>query len=152
MILTVYCTCLYPRGGCSLKAAPCAALYTPTFSLALVGSEDSSIYTYDISTGRRLYVIPSAHGSEEITAMCIDQSGRRLITGSRLGQAKGWDVTTGELMQTFIAASPNETTSLVPLGKKNLLFSAGWAKEIVAYKDRPEKASLFLIVVSVNGV
>ena len=79
--------------------------------------------------------------------MCIDHSGRRLITGSRLGQAKGWDVTTGELMQTFLAASPNETTSLVPLGKKNLLFSAGWAKEIVTYKDRPEKASLFLIVV-----
>ena len=91
-------------------------------------------------------MIPSAHGSEEITAMCIDQSGRRLITASRLGQAKGWDVTTGELMQTFIAASPCETTSLVPLTKNSLLISAGWAKDIVAYKDRPEKASLLLIV------
>ncbi|KAI6657034.1 WD repeat-containing protein on Y chromosome-like isoform X3 [Oopsacas minuta] len=132
--------------GCSLKAPPCAALYASTFSLVIVGSEDSTIFTYDIYTGRRLYVIPSAHAREEITAMCIDQSGRRVITASRIGQAKGWDVNTGELMQTFVAVSPTETTALLPLAKKNLLFSAGWSKEIIAYKDRPEKVSLLLII------
>lgn len=124
-----------------MKAPPCAALFASTFSLVLVGSEDSTIFTYDVYTGRRLYVIRSAHSSEEITAMCVDQSGRRLITASRIGQAKGWDVNTGELLQTFVPVSQMETTALLPLAKNNVLYSAGWSKEIIAYKDRPEKVS-----------
>ena len=89
-------------------------------------------------------MVQSAHGEDEITAMCVASPGRRLITSSRLGQSKSWDVKTGELVQTFIPASPIEVSSLIPVERKETLIAAGWSKEIIVYKDRPEEVSFYL--------
>ena len=43
---------------------------------------------WDIETGRKSMVLTEAHGREEITAMVIDDTLRRLITGARNGTVK----------------------------------------------------------------
>lgn len=60
-----------------------------------MGGEGSEVNIWDIDTGEMVVQFGDCHGSNEITAMAIDASGRRLITGSRKGDIKvcnrlGW--------------------------------------------------------------
>lgn len=54
----------------------------------VVGGEGSEVNVWDIDTGEMVVQFGDCHGSNEITAMAIDASGRRLITGSRKGDIK----------------------------------------------------------------
>ena len=63
----------------------CAALYNPSMGQVITGCEGSVIIFWDLSTGRKAQHIAEAHGTEEISCMTIDPSGRRLMTGDRSG-------------------------------------------------------------------
>lgn len=54
----------------------------------VVGGEGSEVNVWDIDTGEMVVQFSDCHGNNEITAMTIDASGRRLITGSRKGDIK----------------------------------------------------------------
>ena len=54
----------------------------------MVGGEGSEVNVWDIDTGEMVVQFSDCHGNNEITAMTIDASGRRLITGSRKGDIK----------------------------------------------------------------
>lgn len=53
-----------------------------------MGGEGSEVNVWDIDTGEMVVQFGDCHGNNEITAMTIDASGRRLITGSRKGDIK----------------------------------------------------------------
>lgn len=53
-----------------------------------MGGEGSEVNVWDIDTGEMVVQFSDCHGNNEITAMTIDASGRRLITGSRNGDIK----------------------------------------------------------------
>lgn len=51
-------------------------------------ADDSSVTMWDLMTGAKRMQINNAHGSEEITAVSLDGSKRRLVTGARNGSIK----------------------------------------------------------------
>uniref|UniRef100_A0A3B4GR50 Uncharacterized protein n=1 Tax=Pundamilia nyererei TaxID=303518 RepID=A0A3B4GR50_9CICH len=61
------------------------ALYNPTLRQVVTGHADSSVFLWDVETGRRRLYILNAHGEEVLSSMALDSSHRRLITGARNG-------------------------------------------------------------------
>lgn len=64
------------------------ALYNPTLRQVVTGHADSSVFLWDVETGRRRLYILNAHGEEVLSSMALDSSHRRLITGARNGTIK----------------------------------------------------------------
>lgn len=62
-----------------------AALYNPSMGHVITACEGSVVTFWDLNTGRQAQHISEAHGTEEISCMTIDPSGRRLMTGDRSG-------------------------------------------------------------------
>lgn len=50
---------------------------------------------WDAETGQKCMKFSHCHGDMEITAMCFDPTGRRLITGGRDGTIKIWNFNNG---------------------------------------------------------
>lgn len=75
-------------GGSGSPALLSCALYNPTLRLLVTGHSDSSVFTWDVETGRRRLRILNAHGEEEVTSLALDSSHRRLITAACSGTIK----------------------------------------------------------------
>ena len=52
------------------------------------GCEGGMVTVWDIDSGRQVLRFANCHGNNEITALCLDATGRRLVTGSRAGDIK----------------------------------------------------------------
>ena len=52
------------------------------------GCEGGEVSVWDVDSGRRVLQLKHCHGRQEITAMTLDTSGRRLVTGSHAGEIK----------------------------------------------------------------
>ena len=52
------------------------------------GCEGGVVTIWDIDSGRQVLRFANCHGNNEITALCLDTTGRRLVTGSRDGDIK----------------------------------------------------------------
>jgi WD40 repeat protein len=72
------------------------------FSQVVTAADDSTIIIWDMMTGAKRMQINNAHGHEEITALSLDGSKRRLITGARNGSIKVF----------FVVAMPHITMNL----------------------------------------
>ncbi|XP_065898350.1 cilia- and flagella-associated protein 337-like isoform X2 [Dysidea avara] len=115
----------------------CAALYSVSFHQVVVGGEGSEVNVWDIDSGEMVVQFGDCHGNNEITAMTIDNSGRRLVTGSRKGDIKVWNFLSGECQKTLMASSKeaNEVTGLIHLVDKKKILSVGWDKRITTFPD-----------------
>ena len=51
----------------------------------ITGCEGSVVTFWDLKTGRQAQHVTEAHGTEEISCMSMDPTGRRLMTGDRTG-------------------------------------------------------------------
>lgn len=54
------------------------------------GCEGGEVSVWDVDSGRHVLQLGHCHGRQEITAMALDTSGRRLMTGSHGGEIKVW--------------------------------------------------------------
>ena len=52
------------------------------------GCEGGEVNVWNVDSGGQILRFTHAHNKHEITAMALDSSGRRLITGSRAGDIK----------------------------------------------------------------
>ena len=50
--------------------------------------EGGMVSIWDVDTGCQVLDFRNCHGSDELTAMSLDSTGRRLVTGSRAGEMK----------------------------------------------------------------
>ena len=84
------CAALYSSSFHQVTILPAAAVRSLEFPWlqVVVGGEGSEVNVWDIDTGEMVVQFSDCHGNNEITAMAIDASGRRLITGSRNGDIK----------------------------------------------------------------
>lgn len=55
----------------------------------------SVVSVWDVDTGEKIIQFSNVQGGGEITAMCFDPSGRRLITGGRNGKLNIWNFNNG---------------------------------------------------------
>ena len=52
------------------------------------GCEGGVVSVWDVDTGCQVIRFADCHGDNELTAMNLDSTGRRLVTGSRAGDMK----------------------------------------------------------------
>ena len=82
----------------------CSAVYNLAFRYVIShdASTRSTIYLWNVDTGRLLSQFHKAHGSSPITAICLDREGRRLFTGCHKGDVvKTWNFNNGSLLKIF---------------------------------------------------
>jgi WD40 repeat protein len=63
-------------------------------------SVDENVRVWDILTGKSVVEFDTDHGSP-LTAACLDDSGKRLLTGAHDGTVKMWNFNIGAHMHTF---------------------------------------------------
>ena len=59
----------------------CKALYNSLFNQVVSACHASLVIVWNLETGEKVIQFSNAHPQSEITAMCFDQSLRRLVTG-----------------------------------------------------------------------
>ena len=59
----------------------CKALYNSLFNQVVSACHASLVIVWSLETGEKVIQFSNAHPNSEITAMCFDQSLRRLVTG-----------------------------------------------------------------------
>lgn len=59
----------------------CKALYNSLFNQVVSACHASLVIVWSLDTGEKVIQFSNAHPNSEITAMCFDQSLRRLVTG-----------------------------------------------------------------------
>ncbi|KAL2911515.1 hypothetical protein HK105_209004 [Polyrhizophydium stewartii] len=99
----------------------------------------STITLWDPSCGEKIFQFHKAHGNLEITAMCFDKSGRRLITGSRDGVIKMWNFNNGQILRRLLKETVMETTDVcfVEMGLNRFIIAVGWDRTISIFTDDP---------------
>ncbi|EPZ36776.1 WD40 repeat-like protein, partial [Rozella allomycis CSF55] len=100
-----------------------SALYNEGFDLVVSACQNSVVSIWNFSSGNRTFKFSNAHKTE-ITALCFDTSGRRLITGGRDG---------------LVIDSNCEVTKIlhVELGQNKFVLVVGWDKRISVFVDNP---------------
>ena len=111
----------------------CKALYNSLFNQVVSACHASLVIVWSLETGEKVIQFSNAHPQSEITAMCFDQSLRRLVTGARNGSVKIWNFNNGNCLRTLIPVDDEEITGIVCT--KQRIITVGWSKKVAIYKD-----------------
>jgi WD40 repeat protein len=76
---------------------------TPDGSSVLSGSSNMSVSVWDLTSGRRKFVMEGHSG--EICAVACSSDGRRAVSGGHDSKLIYWDLTTGKSLQTYEAGA-----------------------------------------------
>ena len=90
-----------------------AALFNTSFHQVVSGCQTGTISIWDSVTGYKIFSFHRPHGVLELTAMCFDKSGRRLITGSRDKVLKMWNFNNGQILRHMYKPTATETTDIL---------------------------------------
>ena len=138
------CTCiLYMHSYLCVLAYMCKYWYFVPPQV-VVGSEGSTVTVWDIDTGRKVLHFPHCHGDHEITCMVVDRDGRRFITGTRYGEVKVWNSTTGECLKVLHHAHKTEVTGVVGVADKRQILTVGWNKQVTVFPDDEDVSQWYL--------
>ncbi|KAJ3276764.1 WD40 repeat domain 95 [Terramyces sp. JEL0728] len=109
----------------------------PLFPNVVSGSQNGDIILWDPTCGERIFEFHRAHGSLELTAMCFDISGRRLITGSRDKVLKMWNFNNGQILRKMYKETAHETTDIcyIEMGSNDYIICAGWDRKITMFLE-----------------
>ncbi|KAI8929846.1 WD40-repeat-containing domain protein [Entophlyctis helioformis] len=115
------------------------AMFNSNFHQVVSGCQAGTITLWDPTCGERIFQFHKAHGNLEITAMCFDKSGRRLITGSRDGAIKMWNFNNGQILRRLLKDTVMETTDIcfVEMGINRFIIAVGWDRKISIFLDDP---------------
>ncbi|KAJ8309097.1 hypothetical protein KUTeg_013971 [Tegillarca granosa] len=112
---------------------------------------ESIIRVWEIESGKRVHVIPEAHGSNiEVTAICLDKSGYRLASGALDGSIKVWDFGSGQEIKGRPGRTSDEDLSITGLMYTSIdgdrcILAAGWNNKIRLILDTNENYDLPVI-------
>jgi len=106
-----------------------------------ITNKESVVSVWDTNTGDKLMQFVNAHhtierGVEvpvEITALCFDYNGRRLMTGARNGTIHVWNFNNGLLMQEFELPDASAVTGIACA--PHYFYTSGWGKLVYVYID-----------------
>lgn len=114
-------------------------LYNPLFDVMISSDEGSTINIWNITTGEKVMHILNAHVTQideynehavEITAMCLDEAKRRLITGAHDGSLALWNFNNGHNLYRVNSNGENNKEITALLHGNERLFVAGWSRHI----------------------
>ena len=115
-------------------------IYNHLFDQLISGSTDSLVCVWDINTGKKLMQF-YAHKkmdlgqevTEEITAMKLDPTKRRLATAARDGMVRIWNFNNGALLRELEVFDNREISSIV--WERGRIITAGWNRHLTVYVD-----------------
>lgn len=118
-----------------------AALYSKVFNSVVSACQESVVSIWDTRNGDKLMQFVNAHcrmerGVEipvEITALCFDYNGRRLVSGARNGTIHVWNFNNGSLMQNFELPDNSDVTGIVCT--QHSFYVTGWGRTVYSYVD-----------------
>ena len=144
------------RKNVQVSSALVSVLGNVSFGLLISIDSGCTIRTWDLSTGNHIHSINAAQaGGEdfedvEFTVAVLDASCRRLLTGSTDGRLRAWNLTTGQLLVTFLppkkllqfssALKYVEISSIVCYRheRRSYIAAGGWSREIWIWEDDPK--------------
>lgn len=119
-------------------------LFNKNFNCIISADEESTVHVWDINQNTLLFKFMEAHNGNRITAMSLDSSGRRLITGSHDGSIKMWNFSNGQCLREFnYDHEPKEVSKMAFIGndsstKVQQIISVGWDKCLYIWPDENE--------------
>ncbi|KAI8614723.1 WD40-repeat-containing domain protein [Chytriomyces sp. MP71] len=108
-----------------------SAMFNENFHQVVSGCQGGTVSIWDLASGDKIFQFHNAHGKLEITAMCFDKSGRRLVTGSRDGIVKMWNFNNGQILRKMMKTNSLEVTD----GSNNYIIAVGWDRRITIFID-----------------
>ncbi|CAF1256928.1 unnamed protein product [Adineta steineri] len=114
-------------------------LYNPLFDVIISSDESSTVNIWNIVTGEKIMHILNAHVTQfdeynehavEITAMCLDETKRRLITGAHDGSLALWNFNNGHNLYRINSNGIHAKEITALLHENERLFVAGWSRRI----------------------
>ena len=130
------------------EVAPADALYNREFH-QVVSAAGNEIFVWDMENGSLSFRFADANNESPITAICFDDSNRRLITGTHNGVVKMWNFSNGACLRLFerpetldASDKKREITSIkyVNLGAgQKFVVCTGWMRQIHVYHDLPQE-------------
>lgn len=117
------------------------ALYSKVFDSVVSACQESVVSVWDTNTGDKLMQFVNAHSTlergveipVEITALCFDHNGRRLVTGARNGTVHVWNFNNGSLMQNFALPDRLDVTGIACT--RHSIYVSGWGRKVYIYID-----------------
>ncbi|KAJ3105690.1 WD40 repeat domain 95 [Phlyctochytrium planicorne] len=134
----------------SHEAGIVSAMFNENFHQVVSGCQNSTVSIWDLASGDKIFQFHNAHGKLEITAMCFDRTGRRLVTGSRDGIVKVvkvprksaylsqmWNFNNGQILRKMIKGNMAEVTDIiyVEMGSNRYIIAVGWDRKIAIFID-----------------
>mmetsp|Transcript_26608 Transcript_26608/g.47841 ORF Transcript_26608/g.47841 Transcript_26608/m.47841 type:complete len:974 (+) Transcript_26608:2642-5563(+) len=119
-------------------------LYNDNFSSIISTDENSNVNVWSILDGRLNFKYGEAHGTNRISAISFDFSGRRLITGGHDGSLKMWNFSNGQCLKDFnYDVEPKEVSGIIYIDEEsgtryNFIATVGWDKKIYIWPDENE--------------
>ncbi|KAJ3083935.1 WD repeat-containing protein 49, partial [Rhizoclosmatium hyalinum] len=117
-----------------------SAMFNENFHQVVSGCQNGTVSIWDLASGDKIFQFHNAHGKLEITAMCFDTSGRRLVTGSRDGIVKMWNFNNGMILRKMMKPNTLEATDVifVEMGSNHYIIAVGWDRKITIFVDDPD--------------
>jgi WD40 repeat protein len=135
----------------SHNAPVSGARYNPLFGQVVTACRGSVVNVWNLKTGEQMVQFREAHGEAEISTLCFDRSGRRLLTGASDGSVKVWNFNIGLSLRKLQNAERTEVCGMVEL-KSGAIVTTGWWKDVSFFRVCEESQYLTLPERSTRGV
>ena len=126
------------RAGVSHTSPICGVAYSSEFKQVISGDNEGTVQVWDVENGTMTFKFNRTHGHDnKLTNLCLDPSGRRIVTCGDDGLAKIWNFSNGQCLRKCLSNGNKELSSVefVVSGPNVFLLSGGWDKRIFVYPD-----------------
>ncbi|KAJ1473716.1 WD40-repeat-containing domain protein [Baffinella frigidus] len=118
------------------------SVYNRMFEILISADEASDVRVWDLNAGRAVLHFSGAHTSEsgetvKISAMSLDHTMRRLITGAHDGSVKVWNFSTGVCLKELHGFGSGEVTAVTHMYMHpyDYMVATGWNRKVVFWMD-----------------
>ncbi|XP_072032372.1 WD repeat-containing protein 64-like [Amphiura filiformis] len=129
-------------------------VYNQELNQVITVCSESVIKVWELESGKQVYHITESHGANvEVTAICVDRTGYRLMSGALDGSIKVWDFGSGQEIRAWsqpdhLSEKDEDMTitgiQYIELGEHKFIVVTGWNNRIRLLEDSVESGELIL--------
>ncbi|XP_064389341.1 WD repeat-containing protein 64-like isoform X2 [Halichondria panicea] len=119
-----------------------AVKFSHCFDQLVTACEGAVVKAWDVFTGAKVFEF-SCDQEEDggISALDVDQAGKRVVTGSQNGRIKVWNYNNGQCVRVLDKGNSCEVTDInfITTNNNKYIISVGWDRKISLFPDVPAK-------------